>query len=133
MEANSRLGPRQSAFVLYALQGLCLPNHAHYISTVKIEKPSSFSHIERIIADYIILFSKLTIAVTSQIVQSQDLSNGTFWEIPRVSYMAVVSPIDCVDQAPIGCMQVRSPRPSVWIMEACVWIKSSLSTPSGKK
>lgn len=84
-------------------------------------------------ADYIILFSKLTIAVTSQVVQSQDPSNGTFWEIPRISYIAVVSPIECVAQAPTGCIQVRSPHPSVWIMEACAGVKSSLSTLSGKE
>lgn len=91
-----------------------------------------FTH-QRTTADYIILFSELTIAVTSQIVQSRDLCNGTFWEIPRISCMAVVSSIDCLQKALTGCMQVRSLHPCVWIMEVYVGVRSSLSTVSGKE
>lgn len=42
-----------------------------------------------------------------QTAQSQELYDGSFWDVPRISCMAVVSSIDCLEQALAGFMQVR--------------------------
>lgn len=90
--------------------GMCLPNSFHQTHGISMVKEStkawSFRHIRRRIASDIVLFFQVDYPCRISNSPTAKVCSDAFWGFPRISWMALVSSIDCPDWALANHAQV---------------------------